>query len=136
MRDYEFTVLLRLYLFGKKLQALLKKHNNDRLSQYIILRLASEHITSVSDISEILTIKISATMTKISDMEKKGLITRVFVQDRREHSIKITSKGKKMLLKIKEDISVQSHGHSIGLTKKEAETLVLLVDQIRLEKKI
>jgi DNA-binding MarR family transcriptional regulator len=130
MQDYQFCVLMKLYLFGKKLQALVKKHNSDKLSQSIILRLVSHAPQSVSDIADVFSIKISAATSKIVEMEHEGLLIRSFVPDKRSHMVTITTEGKKMLNEMKEKFH---KGSWFCLTKIQARTLTDLVDRIRLE---
>lgn len=133
MEDYQFSVLVKLYLIGKKLQALAKKHNSDKMSQSIILRLASQNPQSVSCIAELLSIKVSAATSKIVEMEKQGLLTRSLTDDKRSHIVAITQKGKKALLRLKTAMSNRSGGSWFCLTKPQAKTLEKLIDRIRLE---
>jgi DNA-binding MarR family transcriptional regulator len=133
MEDYQFSVLVKLYLFGKKLQALAKRHNSDKMSQCIILRLASQKPQSISDIAYLLSIKVSAMTSKIVEMEKHGLLTRSLADDKRSHWVKITAKGKKTLDTLKTAMSNRSGGSWFNLTKLQAKTLETLVDRIRLE---
>lgn len=125
MRDYEFSVLVKLYLFGKKLQALVKNHNSDVMSQCVILRLVNIAPQQVSDIADIFSIKVSAATSKISEMEKLGLLVRKPSLDKRSHMVEITPKGKRM--------SNTLISHSIGITKAEATKLEALIEKIKLE---
>lgn len=133
MQDYEFSVLIKLYLFGKKLQAIAKNHNSDLMSQSIILRMVNFAPQRVGDIAEIFSIKVSAATTKICDMEKKGLLMRKLAQDKRSHLVEITEKGKKQLKSMLVVMSARSSGHTIGLTASEATMLEKLISRIRLE---
>ncbi len=132
MKEYEFSLLVTLYLFGKKLQALAKNHNSDVMSLSIILFLISLKRQSVSDIAEILSIKISAATTKICELEHLGYLRRSASEDRRSHMIDITALGKKQLVKSKQSM-VRSDGHAtLGITKAEALQIESLVNRIRL----
>ncbi len=133
MQDYEFSVLIKLYLFGKKLQALAKSHNSDLMSQCVILRVVNAMEQQVSDIAEIFSIKVSAATSKILEMEKMGFLLRKPAQDKRSHVVTITEKGKAALQRMMVDMSERSSGHTIGLTKHEAKNLETLISRIRLE---
>lgn len=133
MEDYQFSVLMKLYLFGKKLQALAKSHNSDRMSQTIILRLAGLKPQSVSDIAELLSIKVSAATSKVVEMEKLGLIRRSLSADKRSHVVIITPKGKKTLETIQIAMSGTSGRTWFCLTRRQSCLLEQLVDRIRLE---
>lgn len=133
MQDYEFSVLVKLYLFGKKLQALVKTHNSDVMSQSIILRLVSMKWQSVSDIAELLSIKVSAATSKVTELEKLGYLRRVESADKRSHVIDITEDGKNQLCCIRKTMSGGENRHTLGLTKKQAQLVETLVDKIRLE---
>jgi DNA-binding MarR family transcriptional regulator len=133
MKDYQFSVLVKLYLFGKKLQALAKKHNSDRFSQSIILRLASQKKHTVTEVADLLSIKVSAATSKVIDMEESGLLIRSLTKDKRSHVIAITKKGKKTLLALKNIMSEKPGGTWFCLTKPQACVLEKLVDRIRLE---
>ncbi len=133
MQDYEFSVLVTLYLFGKKLQALVKKHNNDVMSQSIILRLVSMKPCCVSDLASLLSIKVSAATSKVVELERQGYVVRRDAEDKRSHMIQITDAGKRQLQCIKQSMSGGSHGHTIGLSKEEAQMIETLVGRIRLE---
>lgn len=133
MKDYEFSVLVTLYLFGKKLQALVKTHNNDVMSQSIILRLVTLKPQTITDIAFLLSIKVSAATSKIFELEKSGYVKRIEAADKRSHVIKITQAGKKQLQYIKKSMSGRSAGHTLGLSKDEARLLETMVGRIRLE---
>jgi DNA-binding MarR family transcriptional regulator len=126
-------VLVKLYLIGKKLQALAKKHNSDRMSQSIILRLVSQNPQSVSDIASLLSLKVSAATSKIVEMEKQGLLTRSLTADKRSHKVTITAKGGKALCSVKTAMSKRSGGSWFCLTRRQACILEKLIDRIRLE---
>jgi DNA-binding MarR family transcriptional regulator len=133
MNNYQFSVLVKLYLFGKKLQALAKKHNSDRFSQGIILRLASQKKHTVTEVADLFSIKVSAATSKVVEMEKSGLLTRSLMKDKRSHVIEITPSGRKTLLALKNIMSEKSGGTWFCLTKIQALTLEKLIDRIRLE---
>ncbi len=133
MQDYEFSLLVKLYLFGKKLQALVKTHNSDVMSQSIILRLVSMKRQSVSDIAELLSIKVSAATSKISELEKLGYLQRIESADKRAHVIDITEDGKNQLCCIKKTMSGGGGSHTLGLTNAQARLVETLVGKIRLE---
>ena len=133
MQDYEFSVLVTLYLFGKRLQALVKKHNTDVMSQSIILRLVCLKPCSVSDLASMLSIKVSAATSKVLELEKLGFVIRSEAKDKRSHMIEVTPKGKEQLQCIKQSMSGGSHGHSLGLTHEQALEIESLVGRIRLE---
>ena len=132
MQDYQFSALLKLYLFGKKLQALINTHNIDELGQYVVLRLVSEKPHTVSDLAQTLSIKISAATSKIAEMEKAGLISRRAQGDKRAHAVVLTKKGKTVFETMRKNMFEQSAGYDLGLTKPEAQTLETLIDQIHL----
>lgn len=133
MEDYQFSCLMKLYLFGKKLQAIAKKHNSDRLSQTIILRLVNQKPQTVSHIAELLSIKVSAATSRVAEMEKMGLLSRSHDGDRRSHVVAITPAGEQAIAALKKAMSGKSGGHWFCLTRRQAKTLEALVDRIRLE---
>ena len=134
MLDYEFSVLMKLYLFGRKLHALVKKHNSDIMSQVILLRLVSLKRQSVSEIAQIMSIKVSAATEKIHVLEHMGFLRQAESGgDKRSHMIDITEKGKQELMRIKQSMSHKSGGLTIGISEAEAEVLSHLLDRIRLE---
>ncbi len=136
MQDYQYSVLSKLYLFGKKLQAAVKKHNSDLMGQMIILRMAESSSPSISDIADILCIKVSAMTSKVAEMEHAGLLSRSVSKDKRSHTIGITPKGKTLLAEAKKSMGTTSHGDWFGLTKEEARTLESLIGKIHLEQHI
>jgi DNA-binding MarR family transcriptional regulator len=133
MQDYQLSVLLKLYVFGKKLQALVKKHNSDLMSQTMILRMVEDAPLSVSELADALSIKVSAATSKIAEMERLDLLSRSHAKDKRSHIVAITQKGKHTLSDFKKHMSAAYCGDWFGLTKQEAETLLSYVDRIRLE---
>lgn len=133
MQEFQFSLLFKLYRFGKRLAALAKLHNSDQLGKIIILRLAAEEPVSVSRVTDLLSIKVSAATTRILEMEKEGLLARVPDEDRRSHTVAATAKGRAKLAASKREFMKKYTGLSIGLTPEEAATLAHLIDKIRLE---
>jgi DNA-binding MarR family transcriptional regulator len=136
MLDYEFSLLVKLYLIGKKLQAAAKKHNSDLFSQTIILWLASSCPLTISDIAYKLSIKVSAATSKILEMEQNGFLLRRKTGDRRSHVVELTDKGKKALTAVKKIIANKYKGVTIGLSKEDVMRLESLLHHIKLEEAV
>jgi DNA-binding MarR family transcriptional regulator len=133
MKNNNFRILFKLYLLGKKLEALGKKHNIDQMSQSIILGLVAYHPQPVNTLAQTLSIKLSAATSKIRVMEKAGLLERLKAHDKREHVVAITALGKQTLVDIKMQITARCRHCSIGLSEDEAHQVEILLDKIRLE---
>jgi DNA-binding MarR family transcriptional regulator len=133
MQEYHLQLFLKLYLIGKKIQALIKRHNMDVLSQGIILFMLSNETLRVSDIAERLGVKLSAMSSRINQMQKDKLLERVHSQDNRTNMATITDKGKNTLKEFKQNMKMRCYGRNLNITKTEAILLTKLLDQIKLE---
>jgi DNA-binding MarR family transcriptional regulator len=132
MHDYHFKLFIKLYIVGKQIQSLVKKHNTDLLSQGIILTFLSTHPQTASELAEKLGIKISAMSTRINHMEKAGLLKRVIGKDKRENAAKITPKGQTLLAVFTKEMKSRCSPRPLRLTKKETEQLLSLLSAIKL----
>jgi DNA-binding MarR family transcriptional regulator len=133
MQDYHLQLFLKLYLIGKKIQALIKRHNLDILSQWIILWMLSGQTLTVSELADRLGVKLSAMSSRINQMQKDGLLERVKARDNRTNMAAITEKGKIMLKKFNSDMKIRCHGRNLNISKDEAVIVTGLLEKINME---
>jgi DNA-binding MarR family transcriptional regulator len=133
MKDFQFSVLSKLYLFGKRLHSLAKTHNSDQMGQHILLHLIADRPYTISEIAEVMSIKISAATSKVTEMESAGYLKRNRSADKRSHTVSITAKGRALLARTEKRIEKLSVRPWFGLNKKECLVLESLLRRIRLE---
>jgi DNA-binding MarR family transcriptional regulator len=133
MHDYHFKLFVKLYLVGKQIQGLIKKHNTDLLSQWVILTFLSSHPQTASELSEQLGIKISAMSSRINQMEAAGLLKRISGHDKRSNIAQITEQGTALLTSFRNKMKQRCATRPLPLSKKDTEQLVSLLSAIKLE---
>jgi DNA-binding MarR family transcriptional regulator len=133
MHDYHFKLFIKLYLVGKQIQSLIKKHNTDLLSQWIILTFLSTHPQTASELSDQLGIKISAMSSRINHMEDAGLLKRIAGGDKRSNIAEITPQGTELLTTFRHKMKQRYSTRSLPLSKKQTEQLLTLLSAIKLE---
>jgi DNA-binding MarR family transcriptional regulator len=133
MQEIHYKLFLKLYIFGKKIQSLIKTHNLDLLSQGIILMILAKDSASVTELADKLGLKISAMSTRINIMEQAGLLKRVKGDDKRSNIATITALGKKEAEKLKKSMQERCQGMKLGISATDAQTLLILLNKINLD---
>lgn len=129
----ELDMLIALYKSGKQIEAMVRTHNSDEVSRLMILLLSKSCECTVSDVAKFAGIRLSAATAKIARMEADGLLMRVSGGDRRSHRVAITEAGQDYAQALVARIRVHMSEVQLGLTKKEIETLVRLIQKISWE---
>lgn len=133
MSDIQFETLIRLYLIGKKIKSIAKKHNYDQVSRAIVLWQLKKNAYSISELAKLVGIKPSAMSEKIRLMEEARLIREVQTSDARKRSFTLTEDGESKWYELKEKITVKYNRHCLGLTKTETHQLLNMLGKINLE---
>ncbi len=94
-------VLFTVYLVGRKMKQVAKKHHpvqiHDLMLEMGILRLIVDQPRSVSELATLLSTGLSATSERIKALVKAGFVRQNSGDDARQNWCGITSKGKKHL---------------------------------------
>jgi DNA-binding MarR family transcriptional regulator len=133
MQDIHYKMFLKLYIFGKKIQSLIKKHNLDLMSQGIILMILAKDSATVTQLADKLGIKVSAMSTRINVMEQAGLLKRIKSHDKRSNIATITALGKKEAENLKKSMQERCQGLKLGISTTDAQTLIILLNKINLD---
>lgn len=122
--------LFQLYLTGRKIRGKFKHRNEDGMLQITIFILLNEKKRTVSQLSELLSTKVSAISEKIIEMEKEGIVKKTKENDGRESYIELTRKGKdtmaQALLTMEENCAVLME----KLTENEMSLLIKALKKI------
>jgi len=133
MKDLHFEALIRLYLLGKNIKSLAKRHNHDQINLAFVLWQLQKEALSISQLAKLSGIKPSAMSEKIRFMEKEKLIQELKTDDRRKRIFILTDKGFKRWNQIKEKISTKCDQHCVGLSLDETKKLLSILGKINLE---
>lgn len=130
MNDFKIQLLFNLYLFGRRIKEDAKHENYDLICEATMLNLLLEKSLTVSEISERLSTKISATSEKLISLEKKGLIRKIKGADQRSIKLDLTNKGKKVINQLKSIMKNHCLKIFSSLTQSELEILSRILKKL------
>ena len=130
MKKDFFEIMLQLYIHGRKVKSIAKKHNADQMLRAAILMILEKNTYSVTELAKILSTGISAMSETIIDMEKKDFILRVKKNDARTNAVTISSKGRGEIQKIMKMVDEKIAKKMTVLNEEELETFLKLLKKI------
>lgn len=133
MKDLHLEALIRLYLLGKNIKSLVKRHNHDQINLAFVLWQLQKESLSISELAKLSGIKPSAMSEKIRSMKHEKLIQEIKTNDKRKKSFFLTTKGLKRWNELKNKISSKSKQHCLGLSLDDTQKLLSILGKINLE---
>lgn len=107
------NLLIDLYLFGRRIRSIAKKHNEDKILTAAILSLCADRRLSVSSLAALLSSKVSAVSEKIIALEIDKLVKKKHGANRREMTLELTSRG----MEVRKEILARMDTHCSKLFK-------------------
>jgi len=135
IKEQHISVFLKLYIFGRKVKAMMKKHNRDQVQRSIILETIKEEPVPIGVIGDMLGIKASTMTEKIKSMKSEGLVVSIKGQDAREKLLKLTRKGLKRTEMIEKQMQEEMCRVEMNLSDDELKQLNRILDKINWEAK-
>lgn len=126
LESVHIELFLRIYLIARRIKALVKVQNSDRLNDVAVLIILRDKQVSVSELAVMLSIKPSAMSEKVKRLEVLGLVRRIKSADGREKVVEITAKGREEWQEVVMEIYDKCRGGECEVKIKQAEVRTAL----------
>jgi len=135
IKEQHIKVFLKLYIFGRKVKAMMKKHNRDQVQRSIMLETIKEKPMPIGVLGRMLGIKASTMTEKIKSMKSEGLVDSIIGEDARVRMLKLTKKGLRRTEMIEKQMQEEMSRVEMNLSDEELKQLNQILDKINWEAK-